>query len=73
MKETSPYENIHVGHLEDHDFQPERADFVLVHLPNGGTRLGGTTTYQTKCGPACTGAYGPTPLSTASTIAFSTT
>lgn len=46
MKETSPYENIHVRHLEDHDFQPERADFVLVGLPNGGTRLEGTTTYQ---------------------------
>jgi len=51
MKETSPYENIHVRHLEDHDFQPERADFVLVQLPNGGTRLEGTTTYQNKMWP----------------------
>jgi uncharacterized membrane protein YhaH (DUF805 family) len=51
MKETSPYENIHVHHLEDHDFQPERADFVLVRLPNGGTRLGGATTYQNKMWP----------------------
>ena len=51
MKETSPYENIHVRHLEDHDFQPERADFVLVRLPNGGTRLEGTTTYQNKMWP----------------------
>lgn len=51
MKETSPYENIHVRHLEDHDFQPERADFVLVHLQNGGTRLEGTTTYQNKMWP----------------------
>jgi uncharacterized membrane protein YhaH (DUF805 family) len=51
MKETSPYENIHVRHLEDHDFQPERADFVLVPLPNGGTRLKGTTTYQNKMWP----------------------
>jgi uncharacterized membrane protein YhaH (DUF805 family) len=51
MKETSPYENIHVRHLEDHDFQPERADFVLVGLPNGGTRLEGTTTYQNKMWP----------------------
>jgi uncharacterized membrane protein YhaH (DUF805 family) len=51
MKETSPYENIHVRHLEDHDFQPERADFVLVSLPNGGTRLEGTTTYQNKMWP----------------------
>jgi hypothetical protein len=51
MKETSPYENIHVRHLEDHDFQPERADFVLVPLPNGSTRLEGTTTYQNKMWP----------------------
>lgn len=51
MKETSPYENIHVRHLEDHDFQPERADFILVRLPNGGTRLEGTTTYQNKMWP----------------------
>lgn len=51
MKETSPYENIHVRHLEDHDFQAERADFVLVRLPSGGTRLEGTTTYQNKMWP----------------------
>jgi len=51
MKETSPYENIHVRHLDDHDFQPERADFVLVRLPAGGTRLEGTTTYQNKMWP----------------------
>ncbi len=54
MKETSPYGNIHVRHLEDHDFQPERADFVLIALPDGGTRLEGTTTYQNKMWP---GAY----------------
>jgi uncharacterized membrane protein YhaH (DUF805 family) len=51
MKETSPYKNIHVRHLEDHDFQPERADFVLIPLPNGGTRLEGATTYQNKMWP----------------------
>ena len=51
MKETSPYENLHVRHLEDHDFQPERADFVLFRLPSGGTRLEGTTTYQNKMWP----------------------
>ncbi len=54
MTETSPYGQIHVRHLEDHDFQPERADFVLVSLPNGGTRLEGTTTYVNKMWP---GAY----------------
>ncbi len=51
MKEASPYENIHVRHLEDHDFQPEQADFVLVALTNGGTRLEGTTTYTNKMWP----------------------
>ena len=40
-----------VRHLEDHDFQPERADFVLIPLSNGGTRLEGTTTYQNKMWP----------------------
>jgi len=54
MKETSPYGNIGVRHLEDHDFQPERADFVLIPMPDGGTRLEGTTTYQNKMWP---GAY----------------
>jgi len=48
MHETSPYGNIQVRHLTDHDFQPERADFVLLALTNGGTRLEGTTTYQNK-------------------------
>jgi uncharacterized membrane protein YhaH (DUF805 family) len=51
MTETSPYGQIHVRHLEDHDFQPERADFVLTPLPNGGTRLEGTTTYQNRMWP----------------------
>jgi len=54
MTETSPYGQIHVRHLDDHDFQPERADFVLTPLPNGGTRLEGTTTYINKMWP---GAY----------------
>lgn len=51
MTETSPYGQIHVRHLDDHDFQPERADFVLVPLPNGRTRLEGTTTYRNKMWP----------------------
>ena len=54
MTETSPYGQIHVRHLDDHDFQPERADFVLVPLAYGGTRLEGTTTYINKMWP---GAY----------------
>jgi len=51
MTETSPYGQIHVRHLDDHDFQPERADFVLTALPNGQTRLEGTTTYINKMWP----------------------
>ena len=51
MIETSPYGPIRVRHLEDRDFRPERADFVLTPLPNGGTRLEGTTTYQNKMWP----------------------
>jgi uncharacterized membrane protein YhaH (DUF805 family) len=51
MTETSPYGQIHVRHLDDHDFQPERADFVLASLANGGTRLEGTTIYQNKMWP----------------------
>src|SRR5262249_55846965 len=51
MTETSPYGQIHVRHLEDHDFRPERADFVLTPLPNGGTRLQGTTPYKNKMWP----------------------
>jgi len=51
MKEMSPYRSIKVRHLEDHDFQPERADFVLTALPNGGTHLEGTTTYRNKMWP----------------------
>jgi hypothetical protein len=51
MKEMSPYHDIKVRHLEDHDFQPERADFVLTPRPDGGTHLEGTTTYQNKMWP----------------------
>lgn len=52
MTETSPYGQIHVRHLEDHDFQPERADFFLTPLPNGHTRLEGVTLYRNKMWPA---------------------
>lgn len=54
MKETSLYGDIKVRHLEDHDFQAERVDFVITRLPNGNSRLEGTTTYQNKMWP---GAY----------------
>jgi len=51
MKELSPYRDIKVRHLEDHDFQPERGDFVLTPLPGGGTHMEGTTTYLNKMWP----------------------
>jgi uncharacterized membrane protein YhaH (DUF805 family) len=52
MKEWSPYGDIHVRHLDDHDFLPLRADFYLTELPDGRTRLDGWTTYQNKMWPA---------------------
>ncbi len=52
MKELSPYGDIHVRHLDDHDFQPQRADFYLTELPGGHTRLDGWTTYQNRMWPA---------------------
>jgi uncharacterized membrane protein YhaH (DUF805 family) len=51
MKEWSPYRNIHVRHLEDHDFKPQRADFYLTPLANGNTRLDGWTTYENRMWP----------------------
>jgi uncharacterized membrane protein YhaH (DUF805 family) len=51
MKEWSPYGDIQVRHLEDHDFKPERADFYLTALPGGRTRLDGWTTYENRMWP----------------------
>lgn len=52
MKEWSPYGDIHVRHLDEHDFLPLRADFYLTELPGGRTRLDGWSTYQNKMWPA---------------------
>jgi len=52
MTETSPYSQIHVRHIDDRDFQAERADFLLTPLPNGGTRLEGISIYQNKMWPS---------------------
>ena len=51
MKETSPYGDIHVRHLDDHDLQPERGDVYLTPLPNGDTLLEGVGTYRNKMWP----------------------
>jgi hypothetical protein len=51
MKEWSPYGDIQVRHLADHDFKPERADFYLAALPGGRRRLDGRTTYENRMWP----------------------
>jgi hypothetical protein len=51
MKEWSPWGGIHVRHLEEHDFRPQRADFYLTELPGGRTRLAGWTTYENRMWP----------------------
>jgi hypothetical protein len=40
--------------LEDHDFQPERVDFVITPLEAGRSRLEATSIYQNRMWP---GAY----------------
>jgi hypothetical protein len=52
MQEWTPYARIQPRHLSEHYFQAETADFVLVPLPGGRTRLEGTTTYQNRMWPA---------------------
>ncbi len=51
MKELSPYGEIHPPHLE-HYFISKKGQFQLESLPNGNTRLEGTTWYYTKIRPA---------------------
>lgn len=51
MREWTFYESIHPPHLEG--FLNSRAgEFVLTNLPDGGTRLSGTTWYQHNMWPA---------------------
>ena len=50
MKELSPYD-IHPPHLDGH-LQSERGEFRLIPLPNGKTRLVGTTWYRHNMWPA---------------------
>jgi hypothetical protein len=53
MRELSPYQNLHTRHLEGY-LVPERGQFILIALPNGHTRLEGTSWYQNAMWP---GAY----------------
>ncbi len=50
MREWSPY-HIHPAHL-DHYLVSERGEFLLQSLPNGRTRLVGTTWYSNRMWPA---------------------
>jgi hypothetical protein len=50
MHELSPYPNLHPPHL-DHYLRAKEGQFKLTALPNGGTRLDGTTWYQNFMGP----------------------
>ena len=50
MREWSPYA-IHPAHL-DHYLQSHRGEFLLERLPDGRTRLSGTTWYSNRMWPA---------------------
>ena len=51
MKEWSPFSNIHPPHL-DNFLVSKGGEFRLTALPNGRTRLEGTTWYQHHMWPA---------------------
>lgn len=50
MEEWTPYEHVHPPHL-DGFLASERGQFQLVALPDGGTRLEGTTWYRHNMWP----------------------
>ncbi len=51
MQEWTPYEDLHPPHLEGF-FVSNGGQFLLQPLPNGGTRLEGTTWYRHSLWPA---------------------
>jgi len=51
LHEWSPYRNVAAPHLDGY-FVSRRGEFRLVALPNGHTRLEGSTWYQMKLEPA---------------------
>lgn len=51
MRELSPYRHLHTAHLEGF-FLSQRGEFLLIALPDGGTRLQGTTWYTQRFWPA---------------------
>lgn len=50
MYEISPWPYVHPAHL-DHAFRSRRGQFLLTRLPDGRTRLDGTTWYTLDIGP----------------------
>ena len=50
MKELSPYKDIHPPHLNNY-LVSQRGQFLLTKLPNGKTRLEGTTWYFNRMWP----------------------
>jgi hypothetical protein len=50
MKELSPWGNIHPPHLDNY-FQSKRGQFILTSLPNGKTKIEGTTWYTIDIWP----------------------
>ncbi|NBV21095.1 MAG: hypothetical protein EBS05_04125 [Proteobacteria bacterium] len=50
MEEWTPYREVHPPHL-DGFLASERGQFELIALPDGGTRLEGTTWYRHNMWP----------------------
>lgn len=50
MQEWTPYSTIDPPHLHGY-FQSQKGEFLLTKLPNGGTRVAGTTWYSNKMWP----------------------
>ncbi len=51
LEEWTPYKDVHPPHLKGY-FVPESADFRLVPLSGGGTRLEGTSVYRNHMWPS---------------------
>jgi hypothetical protein len=51
LEEWTPYKNVHPPHLKGY-FESESADFRLVPLAGGGTRLEGTSVYRNHMWPS---------------------
>ena len=50
MVELSPYQDIHPAHLDNY-MVSQKGEFLLTSLPDGRTKLQGTTWYTNKMWP----------------------